>query len=595
MPYGIPRITDCEFSDPTQNGYFRRVVFCEWDDNSYGVDIPTNWQWQRRVDGGSWATHPSSDGHNPYTDFDVLPNHVYEYRVRSYGKNGWTAYSAVAKTQSDPTAPTNVRVTWETEDSVRVTWNYTTPTGYTRTIIVERDGQTIWQTSGAVASAGSYVDADAYEGAVYCVVVHYSEWEARSVEATLPNLQPPDPPLVTVPTRTVPSTQPTVEVSWTPNHPDGSPQTGAMVWVDGMPIEVEGAARSLTVPNPGVGTHDVQVQTRGVHPDWGPMSGTVAFEVADPPGVSIDSPEETVDRYPVEVSVTATDSEGVATLQVDVLGPDSTVLWTRTDTASGSAHTMAASLVEADIALENHMGYTVTATATNSRGLTATATSAFSVEWMGPGIPSMGSEPMGTGLRLHVRAGQGDVATRSLSVSRVDGSGDVPIASGLAPNSSCVDEEPPLNTDVTYRVTAQSPGGLTTSATYTAHVRFDGACVIDWDGHHTPIMLNPSVSDDIARDGELLSFPGVTDEDGIEAPLWYPGPSAPMSLSVSGTVIGLDATREFDSMRRFHGPWHVRLHDGRAMWCSLSGTREGRIGPDRASDVSLDLRRLAHG
>lgn len=108
----------------------------------------------------------------------------------------------------------------------------------------------------------------------------------------------PSPPSLLAPSGVVSSAEPVV-FRWRHNPTDGSDQTafelqhrpvGSVEWVTvtGTSTNVQRASDEITTPD----LYEWRVRTKGQHATWSPWSDTGAFEVLDPPSVTITSPTD---------------------------------------------------------------------------------------------------------------------------------------------------------------------------------------------------------------------------------------------------------------------------------------------------------------
>jgi titin len=99
-------------------------VYLSWQDNSYNE---SSYHIERRYSDGSWSEIGSTAGnYTSYTDKKIYANRTYFYRIRAYGGGSYSGYSDEVSVEVNgltPNAPTNLRVTENSDTSVTLRWS----------------------------------------------------------------------------------------------------------------------------------------------------------------------------------------------------------------------------------------------------------------------------------------------------------------------------------------------------------------------------------------------------------------------------------------------------------------------------------------
>lgn len=401
-----------------------------------------------------------------YTDSTTETGHKYTYRARSYNPTGSTATASIG-VFTTPAAIGGVTASKPTSGSVSLALTGVPKYYDSLEFQATSDGGTTWQAVSATASGtDAYTDNSPLAGTV--------TYRARAVKDGLYGAWASSNQVVTICAPNAPSlgrlsaayaTGTGIEVTWTPNHPDGTAQSAAQVEV--TPPSGTAATYSVTTATSYAltlstkGAWKVRVRTKGLHADWGAWSSYVAFTVADAPQAHFSSPSidgTEIDKLPLSVAWSVTDSTGVSSQKLELLGPDGAAV--STVTLAGSARTYS---YGSAAGFANSTTYTLRLTVYAGSGLSLAVTRTFNIEWAQPAPPavavSFDDAMAGT---VIVADGGGDVAAVGFDVARVDAYGTTAVASGLTAGQQAIDPLPPLNTEFKYRVTAYAASGAVT-------------------------------------------------------------------------------------------------------------------------------------
>lgn len=514
-----------------------------WSPDYTGMDGGYPWAGvyvDRRADDGSWVNiaDVSWDVTN-YTDNSTNAGHKYEYRLCAHGPGGNSTHAPCGTTYTTPPAPSRVDAikAGATKVTLQVygAWQYASAWEAQRSA----DGGKTWADISTAMEGAGEARVDLHDDSAPAGTVAYRVRakrgdlaSARVKSNSVTTITPPLAPRVTA--DPVVPTGATANVSWVPNHQDGSAQSAAQLELVGS----ETITKSYTTENSASvtlakGSWKARVRTKGLHADWGAWSGYAAITVADYPQCWVSSPATDgalVDAVPLTVEVAATDETGIsrATLTLAEVGGATVATADVTDLEPVSFGSYAT--------VRNGTGYLLTLTVNGGSGLSKTATRRFRTHWAEPATPEV-SLSYDAALACHVKAGNGvssyeieqttlvgpvsaDEANGELPMSgtfTVDGDaiviGNAPrcssftvervaydgiavIASGMLDSQETIDRIPPLNTDYAYRVTGYADNGTSSQATAEANVFAHGmalnfgqdastALVLDYNGDYS--------------------------------------------------------------------------------------------------------------
>lgn len=574
-----------------------------WQNGSTGTTTPRSATLvERQVDGGAWSQIDSVGASTTnYTDNSISANHRYAYRVRAQGAGGTSDYATSGYIYTTPAAPSSVVAEKTGAQSVQLSIEGAAP--YATSYAVERstDGGSQWESAGT-AESFPWVDSNAPAGTVVYRVaaIRGSLQSAWAQSNSVTTITPPLAPTVTgLPN--VAAMGSTLTAQWVPNHPDGSAQTSAQVeyTIDsGSPqtATVEGASTSYQLPESATasaGTVKVRVRTHGLDEDWGAWSGYTTVTVAVPPSAHFTNPASdgaAVTELPLVVSWEATDSTGIASQTLSLLGADGSTLLTRQ--LAGDVRSF--QIDDSVYALSNLTDYELSLTVLGGSSLATVAGRSFSTDWAEPAQPTaeldVDPEDLSCAVTVHAGTGTGDEPEAvSFSVVRVlpDGSQWL-VADGLGDGQECIDPLPPLNVDFSYLVTAYAETGVSSALTVPARVEAVLAAFNFGDAAATCELarLDPSWSHSPKRSGTLYHFADGGEAGGLPVP--YGGADVDSTRSMGFTVLDPGQLRRLQELAaKYYTCWYRDVYGGRALcavaWSFSSGIPYGKV------DVSADM------
>lgn len=480
---------------------------------------------ERSTDGGSWVQIASaSSSASNYSDNGTSSNHSYAYRVCATNGAGKSAYSTAQGTiYTTPAAPSSVTLEKTSATTVQVGIEGAPPyaTGYN----VERtqDGGSTWANVGTGVSLPLQDTVSGGTVRYRVAAVNGSLVSPWAVSEAIVTICPP-----LAPTITQQPSNPTVAgtaavVTWTPNHPDGTSQTAAQVKFDGTTHDV-GADTFSYSQTVQVGSHTVQVRTKGLDADWGAWSSVITFNAYDQPSVVIDSPSvdgETVTALPLYIEWGVTDSTGVSTQRVTVTDSNGTQIYNRTQ----GANVRSLALTDSDIVLRNGGSYTISLRVMGGSGLVTEIHRTFDVEWASPAAPRLDvSEGEGASAQIIATAGEEGAATNlapffsmpltgsywasvSDGISRIgDGWAHFEVSDGAVFNAATIPDGLQPSTQYTVLVEFRNVSGAATVSLGDWAVQIQGTNVAVRDGLFSTSGSNATVNAVYGTSGTDIQF-----------------------------------------------------------------------------------------
>ncbi len=541
-----------------------------WTGDYTGLDGGYPWSnvyVERSVDGGSWSRIATlSWSAVNYTDSSTTAGHKYEYRLQAYGSGGTSSYTSTLTVYTTPAAFTGITCSKPTTTTVKLTpttapkymdslaCQATTDNGATwADVTIDNDlviadppkGQCRFRLAAVKASGGT--SSTDLQGA----------WCESDTIATL--CAPYAPYVADMPVVVATGTK--VDVSWTPNHPDGTAQSKAQVKItkpDGTSSTtgITGSTTTSSFTASATGTYQVQVRTYGEWDEWGEWSVAKLVRAAVAPVLAITAPAsgKVIDSLPIAVSWTFTDETGMVAQTLAV------------STAARAATSIDVPIGQTSLSLSNQVSflngtdYTLTLSVTAGSGLVATASVTVSIGWAQPDEPDVGiSYDAARAGHVSVTAASTGVPATSFDVARVlaDGSRLV-LAEGLASGQAALDRLPPLNEGFSYVVSAYAASGAVATFRYATSCASDAACVNFGAaaGECDLLRYDPSWGWDADHDAEALHM-----LNGSDLPVPYRTGQVDVSRTYSATMpIG-----EYESLRghcRSEYVGWVREYDG---------------------------------
>lgn len=339
-----------------------------------------------------------------YTDPTTTAGHKYTYDCRvQNGDNGslLSASSNVVTVFTSPTALGRLELT-KTADNKAQLKVYDEPRwkdGY-EFQVTKDSGKTwedatvdeTWLDSDAPAGTISY-RARAYKlnpvnGAGDTI---YSPWtESNSITTICPPNAPTINGLNTVYAASAGGSA-NIAFTWTPNHPDGSPQSAAQIElnssVGALPtVDITDSTNSYSIEH-GVGTLSVRVRTKGLDANWGAWSEWKTVRIAYAASAWFTAPttnETEVGILPYTVTWSASDSTGISYQKIELRDSSGGVIASIEPSTSTRSWNISGYSM-----LINNSSYTLKGYIRNGAGLTTEFTRTFTTNWLSPAAPTV--------------------------------------------------------------------------------------------------------------------------------------------------------------------------------------------------------------
>ncbi len=276
-------------------------------------------------------------------------------------------------------------------------------------------------------------------------------------------------------------------IKWRHNPEDGTAQTKAVIRIRGPKIQtqriynINGSKDSedckYVEPNQDL---EVQVKTKGAHPDESPWSDVRRFKYLAPISASI-KPIGSVRKFPIPVTWSYEDGYGHQSwIKLEIYkGP----LLVYTGYLYNTQTTK--TLYKGDFNLENNTEYTAKLEVYSSSGLHATSTRTFRTDLAAPGKPSAEINAYSTNgtVSIKPKATSGEILTDYFNIKR----GGKTIASKVKNGYSVTDTTAPVDTVITYTIEAVGETGVATTSEYTTIINSNGFAFINYRDGFTDV------------------------------------------------------------------------------------------------------------
>lgn len=361
----------------------------------------------RHTDGGATEQLYHDKVISNYTDPTTTAGHKYTYDCRvQNGDNGslLSNMSNVVTVFTSPTALGRLELT-KTSDNKAQLKGYDAPLwkdGYE--FQVTKDSGKTWENATVDET---WLDSDAPAGTIrYRVRSYklnpwngagdtiYSPWtESNSITTICPPNAPTINGLNTVYAASAGGSA-NIAFTWTPNHPDGSPQSSAQIElrssVGAVPaVDITGSTNSYSI-NHGAGTLSVRVRTKGLDANWGAWSEWKTVRIAYEASAWFSSPSingTEVGVLPYTVEWKASDSTGISYQKIELRDSSGGVIASIEPSTSTRSWNLSGYSM-----LANKSSYTLNGYVRNGAGLTTEFTRTFTTNWISPAAPVVNVE-----------------------------------------------------------------------------------------------------------------------------------------------------------------------------------------------------------
>lgn len=586
--------------NPPKNVSFKRV-----SDNKASISWQGNWDnnalkpWKQvllaqriALDGGNWKTWSDQQGGSgavvlnwDKTNFDATnlrPNGRYQFAVYARNQAGDSTHVDSPVIYTTPRAPAKVEAVKTGAKSAQILIDLSG--GYANGFDVQRRlAGADWQdlvTGSYAGKPAQVLDDDTPAGIVEYRArarrpiygddaskgVLTGEWTQSNQITTI---CPPDAPTITTPAQGATLATPlTLDIRWTPNHPDGSNQTAAQIELtnpDGTVTTASATtATTYRLQTNTDGRWQIRVRTKGLHADWGEWSQPTTIRTATPPNVTVTDPT-TITASPFGIAWSVADTTGVAHQRVRIR-KDGAVVY-QTD-LNGSARSL--TIDQSKYLPENGAELIIDVTVQGGSTLTTTASRGATVAYTPPAAPTANIDIDGSNLSLMVTAIAGTPTadqpkTEWMSVTRLLDGDELTLSARLADGRQTIDRLPPLNRKIGYRITAHAASGAVSETTVTTTVTTD-MCMLNFGtdaGEAIHIGGGFDISEKQSHDTEEYHFELGSDTD---LPASYSSRRLDNQITASTTLDYLDG-QLYQRIRR------LARANTYAWWRNIDGTR----------------------
>lgn len=485
------------------------------------VELPDKSGWHdydkinfyRHTDGGETEQLYHDKVISNYPDLTTTAGHKYTYDCRvQNGDNGslLSGMSNVVEVYTSPNALGRLELT-KTADNKAQLKGYDAPRwkdGYE--FQVTKDNGKTWENATVDET---WLDSDAPAGTIrYRVRAYknkpwngagdtiYSPWtESNSITTICPPNAPTINGLKTVYAANIDGIV-GIAFTWTPNHPDGSPQSAAQIElrssVGALPVvDIADSTNSYSIEH-GIGTLSVRVRTKGLDANWGAWSEWKTVRIAYGASAWFSSPSTNgteVGVLPYTVEWKAADSTGISYQKIELRDSSGGVIASIEPSTSTRSWNLSGYSM-----LVNNSSYTLKGYVRNGAGLTTEFTRTFTTNWLSPAAPAVQVEYTDDLCAIiHVYQPKTDYAvqdaaltgpitqsddglllsgnltiedgaikltstapTKTYDIARKDSDGTLTVlGTGNDLGTFVIDRLPPLNTEYEYVMTAHAESG----------------------------------------------------------------------------------------------------------------------------------------
>lgn len=553
---------------------------------------------QRQSAGATaWVTVATLAGTaTTWSDTTTSANERYRYQVAGRNVSGTSAYVATGYVPTTPAAPTAVSAAKDAAGSIVVSWadNAAAETGYevqdeTTTLAASHPASPYTHTSPSTLTTHRYRVRALTDSTLV------SAWSAYSNTVSL--LSAPGAPDSLAPNGTAVAVESATVLTWSPVHPDSSPQSAyelqhrlaAGSWTGTGKVASATSAHTLTAGTYAAGSSvEWQVRTWGQHADAGAWSPVASYTVSATPTVTISAPAATIDSSVVAVAWSYYHAAGSpqAAYEVRIVDASTAAVYASTN-GTGTATSWAS-----PPAVPNDVTVDVQVRVRSAVGLwSAWSEVTWAVVYVPPLAPSLSAEwASGYGyVGLAAIATEDGVApaTVQIVVERSTDSGATwveVVTGGVEVN--VLDWMAPSAGTYHYRATAVSATPSSASVVVALSVPDTEANCVVWLGggpgfaRVVKLAWSPILGFTGGRQRALHAFAGRS------VPVEFSALRSPRVVSVSATLMGDDdaesATRsELEDLFDLPGPHLYRDPLGRVLCgtlSELSWTREPGAG-----------------
>ena len=182
-----------------------------------------------------------------------------------------------------------------------------------------------------------------------------------------------------------------IAFTWTPNHPDGSPQSAAQIElrssVGVLPVvNIADSTNSYSIEH-AIGTLSIRVRTKGLDANWGAWSELKTVRIAYGASAWFSSPSTNgteVGVLPYTVEWKAADSTGISYQKIELRDSSGGVIASIEPSTSTRSWNLSGYSM-----LVNNSSYTLKGYIRNGAGLTTEFTRTFTTNWLSPAAPAV--------------------------------------------------------------------------------------------------------------------------------------------------------------------------------------------------------------
>lgn len=582
-----------------------------WTGDYTGFEGHYTWAYvhvERKDGNGSWkqiARLPWNATN--YADNTTDVGGKYSYRLRaSNWDSAYSSYTSDITVYTSPARLTSLAIEKSGTSTIRLTGSGLWAWRDGVNAQVKRDGGDWVDVEVAETSVGVWQDDAAPAGSIKYRIrawvakggssnpigLLYGDWCESDEVTTI--CAPNAPSVTTNPTSPV-TFGAALKVVWTPDHPDGTEQSSAVVSVeapDGTTTltTVTGAATGFDYTPTVRGTYKFKVKTKGLAADYGAWSTPCVVVVANAPAVHFTYPSLPYDgtnaqeRLPIYAEWQVTDETGITSQTIEVIDSANSVIYTK----SLGADARSCSL-DTEVGFSNKSLYAIRITVRGGSGLVGSADTTIYTDWAQPVPPDItvtfdddlaativveakydeaGYNVADAALTGPVSAGaaeielggdatvsdgvlklRGMIEVDTYDVVRVEPDGNrTTLGTKLKLGYRIVDALPPLNVPYQYEVTVNTRLGTSAMHSVTVSCDSHGMEAFNFGAAAQTVVklgLNADSKEDVENTGETYYF--ATGQDTPSLPTFYQDGTFDSTRSLSYVV---HSREEYETIRR---------------------------------------------
>ena len=493
-----------------------------------------------RSDGSAYAQIATiGEDATSYTDSTIQDGKTYTYRVRVYRGNQVSGASSTITTK--PQAPTGVSgVRAASGKSIQLTITGNTTTAASVVVQGSTDGTT-WADAATITTASLTAPVitpnSGYEQAYWRVAwtnTSGTSTYAKTANKVIALCKPNAPTLVYPPQGATIDCTKDLTLKWLHNPLDSTAQTAATIVCNGTTYTTT-TAQELTIPAntfKADATISWTVKTKGTYNGYSDATKG-SFLTSTPPaadltvtqgGKALDDGKFT--ELPIGYNVGTV--SGFRDLTAALCSASGELLYSEASTSTSGE------ITASEFVPTNGNTYTLAVTVYGTNGLSTTLSATITADYTPPALPVLfiiNDDDTGY-VTLTISQEEGGKDDDTFSLVRVTDDGSKTLITGAARGEGLVDKYAPLNTEYTYKVTAQASSGAASTVEITNTLECNNLLVYYGTDGIAKCRLNVDTSWGMSKPNRELVY-----YDGRPDPVVYDDAAIEHTYSASSVLL----------------------------------------------------------